>query len=52
MCYLCFTDIDECLISNGGCKDICLNFPRGSYNCACKQGFVLKSDQKSCQGNF
>ncbi|XP_038646536.1 collagen and calcium-binding EGF domain-containing protein 1 isoform X1 [Scyliorhinus canicula] len=41
-------DIDECAKSNGtACSHICLNTP-GSYQCACKEGFYLKEDGKTC----
>ncbi|XP_060685182.1 collagen and calcium-binding EGF domain-containing protein 1 isoform X1 [Hemiscyllium ocellatum] len=41
-------DIDECFKSNGTvCSQICLNTP-GSYKCACKEGFHLKEDGKTC----
>jgi len=42
------SDINECEDqSNGGCSDICRNFP-GSFECACADGQVLDSDQKTC----
>ncbi|XP_041048593.1 collagen and calcium-binding EGF domain-containing protein 1 isoform X1 [Carcharodon carcharias] len=41
-------DVDECAKSNGTvCSHICLNTP-GSYQCACKEGFYLKEDGKTC----
>lgn len=42
-------DIDECLVSNGGCADICTNTP-GSYLCSCSEGYELDSDAISCNG--
>ena len=33
--------------NNGGCSQIC-NKTRNKYNCACKEGFVLEKDDKSC----
>ena len=33
-------DVNECLVAQGGCKDICLNSP-GSYRCACNDGYDL-----------
>ena len=41
-------DRDECMIDNGGCKQICIN-TAGSYKCKCRAGFVLHSDQKDCK---
>lgn len=32
------TDVDECLVDNGGCEQICINKP-GTYECSCKPGF-------------
>ena len=43
------TDINECLSSNGGCSQICIN-SIGSYNCSCQSGYVLLSDNKTCSG--
>ena len=36
-------DIDECLVSNGGCEHICLN-TNGSYHCSCQSGFKLTNN--------
>lgn len=38
--FLCFLDINECLIANGGCASnaSCVNIP-GSRNCTCHEGF-------------
>ncbi|XP_019631561.1 PREDICTED: fibrillin-1-like [Branchiostoma belcheri] len=43
-------DIDECATDNGGCAHNCSNVP-GSYNCSCRQGYVLKIDKHSCGAN-
>ena len=40
-------DIDECLVSNGGCTQHCLNH-EGSYECSCRDGFELISDGRTC----
>ena len=32
------SDIDECLVNNGGCSQLCVNEP-GSYKCECQNGF-------------
>ncbi|EZA50646.1 Sushi, von Willebrand factor type A, EGF and pentraxin domain-containing protein [Ooceraea biroi] len=34
------TDINECVIRNGGCHQKCINSP-GSYSCMCNTGFEL-----------
>ena len=36
-------DINECLVANGGCEQVCVN-TLGSYNCSCLSGFVLEND--------
>ena len=36
-------DINECLVSNGGCEHICLN-TNGSYQCSCQSGFKLTNN--------
>ena len=41
------TDIDECLNSNGGCDQNCLNL-EGSYKCSCEEGFLLAGDNATC----
>nr|XP_034975358.1 signal peptide, CUB and EGF-like domain-containing protein 2 isoform X4 [Zootoca vivipara] len=41
-------DIDECQASNGGCDHFCRN-TIGSFDCSCKKGFKLLTDEKSCQ---
>ena len=41
-------DIDECLTSNGGCDHNCLNF-EGSYECSCRDGYSLTSDNRTCE---
>ena len=46
----CFSvDIDECTKANGGCNHTCHN-TNGSYYCTCKEGFILKEDQRTCSG--
>lgn len=42
-----FIDIDECLINNGDCQQICIN-QLGTHTCGCKEGFSLKNDNKTC----
>uniref|UniRef100_A0A1X7VJK4 Uncharacterized protein n=1 Tax=Amphimedon queenslandica TaxID=400682 RepID=A0A1X7VJK4_AMPQE len=41
------SEIDECLVDNGGCNQTCTNTP-GSYNCSCNNGYLLLEDQVSC----
>lgn len=36
-------DINECLVANGGCEQVCVN-TLGSYNCSCLSGFVLENN--------
>ena len=43
-------DIMECKDENGGCDQICIDFP-GGYSCSCRAGFTqLTSDRSSCSG--
>ena len=42
-------DINECLVNNGGCEQLCRNVP-GSSQCACRTGYRLSSDMTTCQG--
>ena len=44
------TDVDECLTRDrGGCEQNCVNL-QGSYECSCMQGYILSSDDVSCNG--
>lgn len=43
------TDIDECEHHNGGCEHFCRN-TIGSFECNCRKGFKLLTDERSCQG--
>lgn len=45
------TDIDECQTYNGGCDHSCKNTV-GSFDCSCKKGFKLLTDEKTCQGMY
>jgi len=45
------TDVNECLVSNGGCQQRCSN-SAGSYTCSCDTGFSLSSDSKTCVGTL
>lgn len=42
-------DINECLINNGGCSQLCKN-KKGSRKCQCFAGYVLAHDEMSCIG--
>ena len=42
-------DDDECLLSNGGCDQICYN-TEASHKCGCRPGFSLAPDGKKCLG--
>lgn len=41
------SDINECLVANGGCQQTCNNLP-GTYECECVAGYVLDADHVSC----
>ncbi|XP_070545496.1 tolloid-like protein 1 isoform X2 [Ptychodera flava] len=43
-----FMDIDECENDNGGCEHICTN-TIGSYNCSCRNGFMLHENGHNCK---
>ena len=45
--WVSFSDINECIINNGGCSQFCNN-SEGSYNCYCQQGFNLEIDGRTC----
>ena len=51
MMKVCFVDIDECLISNGGCNQICSN-SYGSFECSCGEGYSLAEDNFNCDGKM
>ncbi|KAM5280912.1 matrilin-2 isoform 3-T3 [Ctenodactylus gundi] len=40
--------VHMCSILEHNCAHFCINTP-GSYVCRCKQGYILNSDQKTCQ---
>lgn len=46
--YTC-QDIDECSEKENMCKTLCKN-TYGSYKCACKPGYKLHTDSRSCVG--
>ncbi|XP_019614687.1 PREDICTED: uncharacterized protein LOC109462574 [Branchiostoma belcheri] len=41
------TDINECETNNGGCEQICTN-TIGSFECSCRDGFLLAADGLTC----
>ena len=43
------TDIDECQDDTDLCQQGCIN-TNGSYDCFCLNGYLLASDDYSCQG--
>lgn len=42
-------EYDECTSVDHGCEQFCIN-TLGGYDCACKVGFELHSDNKHCEG--
>ena len=43
-----FTEVNECLINNGGCNHICTDTP-DSFECSCDASYVLApADNKTC----
>ncbi|XP_076861463.1 low-density lipoprotein receptor-related protein 1-like isoform X3 [Brachyhypopomus gauderio] len=40
-----------CQTENGGCSNLCLLSPGGSYKCACPTNFYLAADGKQCLSN-
>lgn len=47
--HFIFTEINECLSSNGHCDHNCTN-TAGSYYCTCRTGYQLHSDKRRCIG--
>ena len=46
-----YSDVDECLIDNGGCDQTCNNTD-GSFECSCEEGLVLAADNLNCEGTY
>lgn len=46
-----FADINECLVNNGGCSDICTN-TFGNFTCSCMTGYALTDDGRTCTGMY
>ena len=50
ICFLyTYSDINECLINNGGCHHNCSGSD-GNYTCSCNNGYRLNSDGHTCEG--
>lgn len=47
LCVFLLADVDECSEGNGGCQQICVNM-MGSYECRCREGFLLSDNQHTC----
>lgn len=45
-----YQEIDECKLSAHGCEQNCINTLDG-YSCACRLGYKLRSDMKTCEIN-
>ena len=45
------SDIVECDENNGGCSQICTN-TEGSFECSCREGYVLDNDGQNCSGTY
>ncbi|CAO2602550.1 Matn2 [Lemmus lemmus] len=43
-----FCTVHMCSVLEHNCAHFCINTP-GSYNCRCKQGYILNADQKTCR---
>ena len=44
-------DINECLLNNGFCSQVCVN-TNGSFYCLCRSGFQLGDGNADCKGNI
>jgi len=42
--------VNECLINNGGCSQICVDLPH-TFRCACKPGYKLINNS-TCDGQY
>ena len=51
LCISYNPDIIECDDNNGGCSQLCNN-SEGSYECYCRNGYVLDSDGHNCSGTY
>ena len=46
--FYSFSDTDECKVNNGGCHHHCHDKDIG-FECKCRIGFKLASDNKTCE---
>ncbi|XP_033642516.1 mannan-binding lectin serine protease 1-like [Asterias rubens] len=44
-------DVNECLVNNAGCEQVCHNFVSGYY-CSCRLYYQLQPDNHHCKGNL
>ena len=44
-----FSDINECDVNTDNCSQLCNN-TIGSYQCYCEDGYILDSDEHTCNG--
>ena len=42
-------DINECQIAINNCSELCIN-TNGSFYCQCTTGYLLSTDNKTCNG--
>ncbi len=49
--YLFCSGINECLINNGGCAQICTD-TADSFQCSCTSGFMLAGNSLDCVGKI
>ena len=58
MMLMFYTDINECLISNGGCEFFCTNLEGINnrtglgYQCGCDDGYQLAPNNHDCIGMY
>lgn len=48
---MCFSEINPCEFSNGGCAHKC-HYDQDTVHCTCNEGFYLLEDGKSCEGTI
>lgn len=50
---ICYTDVDECLMDNGNCDQLCNN-TLGSFGCSCWPGFnlTITDSEVMASGNY
>ena len=44
-------DIDQCLVNNGGCEQVCINLIP-DFRCDCNVGYILNHNGFSCRGDM